>query len=236
MQATRLQTAGAIAAIAAAVGVWILLATIGVTSYAGWRSMSGLAERGEPTVRLRGSVLGRQDATVAVVEFSDFECPSCAAYARRVFPEVRKRYVETGMVMYAQKHLVLERLHPHARRAAVAAECAARQSVMWAYRERLFANSPTLDQASLLTLAGEVVPDQGSFVDCLTAADGSAIEADLADAGRLRIGATPTFVIGRVDRAGLITIERTVVGARSVDLFAAIDAVLQRVVQSRGGG
>jgi protein-disulfide isomerase len=236
MPASRLQTVGAMAAIAAAVGVWILIATIGVTSYAGWRSMSALAGRDASTVRLRGSVLGRQDATVAVVEFSDFECPSCAAYARRVFPELRKRYVETGMVMYAQKHLVLERLHPNARRAAVAAECASRQSVMWTYRDRLFGSSPTLDHASLLRLADEVVPDPGSFAACLTAADGSAIEADLADAGRLRIGATPTFVVGRVDRAGVITIERTVVGARSVDLFAAIDAVLQRVAQPRGVG
>jgi hypothetical protein len=89
---------------------------------------------------------------------------------------------------------------------------------------------------SLLRLAGDVVPDQGSFQACLTAADGSAIEADLADAGRLRIGATPTFVIGRVDRAGLITIERTVVGARSADLFAAIDGVLQKVAAARGAG
>ncbi len=236
MHASRLQTAGALAAIAAAVGVWILLATIGVTSYAGWRSMRGLAEPEAPTVRLRGSVLGRQDATVAVVEFSDFECPSCAAYARRVFPEVRKRYVDTGMVMYAQKHLVLERLHPNARRAAVAAECAARQSVMWTYRDRMFTNSPNLDQESLLRLADDVVPDQGSFQACLVAADGSAIEADLADAGRLRIGATPTFIVGRVDRAGVITIERTVVGARGSDLFAAIDAVLEQVAQSRGAG
>lgn len=228
MPGSRLQTAGAVAAIVAAVGVWMLLATIGLTSYATWRSMSGGAAREESTVRLRGSVLGRQEAQVAVVEFSDFECPSCAAYARRVFPDLRKRYVDTGLVMYAQKHLVLERLHPHARRAAVAAECAARQAVMWTMRDRMFASSPNLDHESILELAGDVVPDRGSFEACLTAADGAAIEADLADAGRLRIDATPAFVIGRVDRSGLITIERTVVGAKGAELFAAIDAVLQR--------
>lgn len=237
MSSSRLQTAGAIAAIAAAVGVWVLIATIGVTSYAGWRAIasSGAVARDTPTVRLRGSVLGRQEARVAVVEFSDFECPSCAAYARRVFPEVRKRYVDTGQVMYAQKHLVLERLHPNARRAAVAAECAARQSAMWAYRDRLFASSPVLDHASLVTLAADVVADKGSFEACLTAADSSAIEADLADAGRLRIDGTPTFVIGRVDRSGVINVERTVAGARGAELFAAIDAVLAAVAGTSGG-
>jgi len=234
MPAGRLQTAGAIASIAAAVGVWILLATIGVTSYAGWRAIGNRVAREDPTVRLRGSVLGRKDAPIAVVEFSDFECPSCAAYARRVFPEVRKRYVETGMVMYAQKHLVLERLHPNARRAAVAAECAARQSVMWTYRDRVFANSPNLGHESLLALAGDVVPDTSSFQACLVAADGAAIEADLADAARLRIDATPTFVMGPVDSAGIVTIARTIEGTRSAELFGAIDAVLQQAVVSRG--
>lgn len=236
MHTSRLQAAGAIAAIAAAVGVWLLIATIGVTSYAGWQSMVTQSKRQESTVRLRGSVLGWKEARVAVAEFSDFECPSCVVYARRVFPELRKRYVDTGMVMYVQKHLVLDRLHPHARRAAIAAECAARQSVMWTLRDRMFASSPQLDEPSLLRLAADVVPDQNRFAACLTAADSSAIEADLADAGRLGIDATPTFVIGPVDSNGVITIDRTVTGARSVDLFAAIDAVLQQLADVRGAG
>lgn len=192
MHTNRLQQVGAVAAIASAIGVWALLAVIGATSYDGWRSVAARAQDARDTVRLRGSVLGRKEARVAVVEFSDFECPSCAGYARQVFPVLRKRYVDAGMVMYAQKHLVLERLHPNARRAAVAAECAARQAVMWTYRERVFASSPDIGQDSLIRLAGDVVPDHNSFRACLLAEDGSAI-----------------------------------VGARSTELFAAIDTVLK---------
>lgn len=231
MKAERLQKVGAVAAIASAIGVWALLAVIGATSYAGWRSISARAPEAKETVRLRGSVLGRKEAAVAIVEFSDFECPSCAAYARLVFPDVRKRYVETGRVMYAQKHLILERRHPLARGAAIAAECASRQSAMWTYREKVFASSPVLDRATLIGLGTDVVADTQSFGECIDAADGRAVEADLADAGRLRIGATPTFVMGPVDRAGIITIEERVVGASAADLFAAIDAVLERVAK-----
>lgn len=225
----RLQQAGAIAAIAAAIGVWTLLGVIGATSYAGRRAIAARTEDVSQTTRLRGSVLGRKEAPVAVVEFSDFECPSCATYALRVFPEVRKRYVETGRVLYAQKHLIFERRHPSARGAAIAAECASRQSAMWRYRERVFASSPVLDRATLLSLGTDVVSDMRRFEECVDAADGRAVEADVADAGRLRVNATPTFVIGPVDTAGVITIRRTVVGGSDLDLYAAIDAVLDGV-------
>ena len=39
-----------------------------------------------------------QGAKVAIVEFSDFECPFCGRYAREVYPQVQKAYVETGDV------------------------------------------------------------------------------------------------------------------------------------------
>jgi protein-disulfide isomerase len=231
MTTGRLQQVGAVAAIAAAIGVWALLAVIGATSYAGWRSITARAPDAGQTTRLRGSVLGRREAPVAIVEFSDFECPSCAAYALRVFPDVRTRYVDTGQVLYAQKHLILERRHPLARGAAIAAECAARQSVMWPYREKVFASSPVLDRTTLLALGANIVTDAQRFEECVDAADGRAVEADLADAGRLRIGATPTFVIGPVDKAGIITIQKTVVGASGADLYAAIDAVLEGIAK-----
>lgn len=234
MPSERLLRAGAIAAIVAAVGVWVLLAAIGAGSYAGWRSVAARVEGAADTVRLRGSVLGRKEATVAVVEFSDFECPSCAAYARRVFPELRKRYIDTGQVLYAQKHLILERRHPQARGAAIASECAARQAAMWPYRDKVFASSPILDRDTLIGLAADVVADTRSFAECVTAADGRAIEADLTDAGRLRLTATPTFVIGPVDSAGLITIRKTIVGTSGAGLFAAIDDVLESTVSAQG--
>jgi protein-disulfide isomerase len=231
MATGRLQTVGAVAAIAAAIGVWALLAVIGATSYAGWRSIAARAPDTSQTTRLRGSVLGRREAPIAIVEYSDFECPSCAAYALRVFPEVKKRYIDTGQVLYAQKHLILERRHPLARGAAIAAECASRQAAMWPFRDKVFTSSPVLDRTTLIRLGATVVADAQRFEECVDAADGRAVEADLADAGRLRISATPSFVIGPVDTAGIITIQKTVVGASGADLYAAIDAVLERVAK-----
>jgi protein-disulfide isomerase len=64
-------------------------------------------------VSLEGAVVrGRKDAQVAIIEYSDFQCPYCATFARDTFPELDKRYVQTGKVVFAFRHLPLEMIHP----------------------------------------------------------------------------------------------------------------------------
>ena len=65
-------------------------------------------------------------ARVAMIIYSDFECPFCGRFARETLPTLKTQYVESGQLVLAFRHLALER-HRLAIPAATAAECAGRQ-------------------------------------------------------------------------------------------------------------
>ena len=45
---------------------------------------------------------GSRDARVAIIEFSDFQCPYCGEYARTTYLDVKRQFVETGRVQVIQ--------------------------------------------------------------------------------------------------------------------------------------
>lgn len=63
-------------------------------------------------------------ARVVVVEFSDFQCPYCAAFAADVLPELKAAYMDSGKVRFVFRHLPLTQTHAHAMGAAAAGSCA----------------------------------------------------------------------------------------------------------------
>ena len=78
---------------------------------------------------------GPKDAKVTIVEYSDFQCPYCS----RAFPtveQVMKDY--NGKVRLVYKHFPLISIHPHAQKAAEAAECAKAQGKFWEFHDKLF--------------------------------------------------------------------------------------------------
>lgn len=78
---------------------------------------------------------GPKDAKITIVEFSDFQCPYCS----RAFPtieQVMKDY--NGKVRLVFKHFPLISIHPHAQKAAEAAECAKAQGKFWEFHDKLF--------------------------------------------------------------------------------------------------
>ena len=44
--------------------------------------------------------LGSADAQIAIVEFSDYQCPYCARFFQQTFPALKKSYIETGKVRF----------------------------------------------------------------------------------------------------------------------------------------
>jgi protein-disulfide isomerase len=63
--------------------------------------------------------------------------------------EVQKQFIETGKVRYVFRHFPLEQMHPAAKKAAEASECAREQSKFWEFYDRLFANQKALALADL---------------------------------------------------------------------------------------
>lgn len=75
-------------------------------------------------VSLEGAAIkGNASAPIALIEFSDFQCPYCAAFARETLPQLEAMYVGSGKVLVAFRHLPLPTIHPFSRAAAEAAVC-----------------------------------------------------------------------------------------------------------------
>lgn len=98
-------------------------------------------------------MVGPKSAKVTVIEYGDFECPSClqAHGALKVLLPLFD-----GNLCFVFRHYPLREVHPHAELAAEAAEAAGAQGKFWPLYELLFANSHHLKEKHLLGYAAEV--------------------------------------------------------------------------------
>ncbi len=178
-------------------------------------SLSGAAIRGNP------------QATVALVEFSDFECPYCSRFAQDVLPEIERVYVKTGRVLFAYRHLPLEAIHRRAVRAAAAADCAGQQGRFWEMHDQLFRNPKALDDIALRAHADELKIDSNGFMQCLDGPALAKVRSDVAVAAALGVSGTPTFFVGSVTGGGVLATNK-LIGAQPLSAFVeALDGALK---------
>jgi protein-disulfide isomerase len=171
------------------------------------------------------NVLGREDAPVAMVEFSDLQCPYCRVYALQTFPLIKRAYIDTGKVHYAAVSFPLPS-HAYAFPAAVAARCAGEQGKFWQFRDAIFSDQAQLASDPYDALAGKLGLDVAKFKSCRRdIRQDSHVREDLAMARRDGIASTPSFMIGRVVDGELQG--ETIAGAKSFDeISAVIDRIL----------
>ena len=104
--------------------------------------------------------LGPEHAPITIVEYGDFECPTCkqAAPALKLllqhFP---------GQVRFVFRHFPLEEVHPHALAAAEAAEVAGAQGKFWQMHDVLFTNQLHLSNANLHGYAEKIGLDMARY-------------------------------------------------------------------------
>lgn len=85
-------------------------------------------------------VKGNSEAAVVLTEYSDFQCPACAA-AAPVAAALVEQYGDS--LRFEYKHFPLISIHPHAVAAAVASEAAGQQGKFWEMHDMLFAKQTT---------------------------------------------------------------------------------------------
>src|SRR5258708_24268840 len=118
-------------------------------------------------VRLKNAVddrdhaSGSQTAPVTLLEYGNFECLPCG----RVYPVIK----EMQRVLGDDLHFVFRnfptvRTHPHANRAAEAAESAAAQGKFWEMHDQLFTHQQALEDHDLLRYAKRIGLDVARFV------------------------------------------------------------------------
>ena len=172
--------------------------------------------------------LGRADAPVTIVEFSDFECPFCQRHFVQTWPEIKRDYVDTGKVRYVFLDFPLEQIHFKARKAAEAAQCAAEQGKFWEMHDLLFAQNGNLDVGQYVNYAKKLGLEAFAFDLCLGSGKQAAkITRNLASGTAIGINATPSFVVTRTERGDIISGGNLITGAQPYEQFReAIDRVL----------
>ena len=85
-----------------------------------------------------GNALGRPDAPVTLVNYSDLQCPFCAEWSRQAFPELVREYVRTGKLRVEFRGLAF--LGPESDTGLRAALAAGEQGKLWHVVDLLFRN------------------------------------------------------------------------------------------------
>jgi protein-disulfide isomerase len=166
--------------------------------------------------------LGRADAPVTVVEFSDYECPFCQRFFATTLPALKRDYIDAGKVRYVFRDHPLDQLHPQARKAAEAAHCAGEQGKFWEMHDFLFQNAKALAPPQLAEHARAVGVDGARFDECLASGRHTArVERGLADGAAAGVRGTPGFVIGKT-KGGDVVEGTPIRGAQPLETFRRI--------------
>ena len=151
-----------------------------------------LAVPPEPTDHLEGS----EHARVTLVEYGDFECPSC-----KVAVATPKLLLERfpNKIRFIFRHFPLQDAHPHALLAAEAAEAAAAQGKFWRMHDLLFQNQAHLKDKDLHRHAVDLGLDMARYTaemdDHIYL---QKVREHIEGGRRSHIRATPTFFVDGV--------------------------------------
>ncbi|KAM3098163.1 DsbA family protein [Phormidesmis sp. 146-12] len=145
---------------------------------------------------------GAKAGKVVLVEFSDFQCPYCAAASATLKQFLAKHGDEVTLVY---KHFPLTTIHAEAMPAAKAAWAAGRQGKFWEYHDALFTNQKQLGEAFYSQTAKTLGLDVARFErDRSSKAAETAIVQDLQLGEKLGVEGTPFFVMNGVVFSGSV--------------------------------
>ena len=146
-----------------------------------------------PSIDALDHALGAPSARVTLVEYVDFECPSCKQAAPVVKLLLTRFHANLGVLC---RHFPLEEVHPHALAAALAAEAAGAQAKFWPMHDLLFAKQRSLSPTSLRTWAETLGLDLQRFdTDRADPRRLARIRQQMEGARLSGVRATPTFFV-----------------------------------------
>jgi protein-disulfide isomerase len=168
---------------------------------------------------------GGPSAPVRVVEFADFQCPSCRMFFENTQGALEELYGDR--IEWVFLDLPLTQIHDRALPAAIAAACAHRQDRFWPYHDLLFRNQPNFGDRQLAGYAEDAGLDVDAWRACYESGETRAgIEQDVALAQELGVDGTPAFLVGG----------EHLKGALPLTAFMEVIDPLLREAQSGAGG
>jgi protein-disulfide isomerase len=165
--------------------------------------------------------LGKDDAPVTIVEYASMTCPHCAHFHETTYPELKKRYIDTGKVRFIFREFPLD---PLAAGASMLARCADKDQFYplietLFQQQRQWAVEKPIPQ--LMALAKQAGMSEQKFNACLS--DQKMLDAMQAEQKRATdkfgVNSTPTLFVNGKKQVGGVTIE---------DLAKVIDPLLPK--------
>ena len=155
------------------------------------------------TLDAREYSLGRSDAPLTLLEFTDYQCPYCRRFQAETWPQIKKNYIDTGKLRFIVRDLPLQ-FHSSALPAAEAAHCAGEQGKFWEMHHALLTGDDPLADGGIDRRATQLGLDLERLHACTRANRyESAIARNIAAANALNVNGTPAFVLGRMANGGL---------------------------------
>ena len=148
-------------------------------------------------------VMGKENAPLTIIEFSDFQCPFCSRFKSDTLSQIKSQYVDTGKVKFIYRDFPLTSIHPMAQKSAEAAECADDQGKFWEYHDVIFEKQASLSLNNLKQWASELGLNTNDFNKCLDSGKyESEVSKDASDAQRAGGQGTPFFIVGNQPVSG----------------------------------
>ncbi len=217
-----------------AAGVALAALTLGLVSWqastastdkptAGSGSGASAAPRTDPAAELKALArresgdklaVGRADAPVVLIEYSDFKCGYCGKFARDTEPELVRKYVEDGTLRIEWRNFPIFGADSEA--AAKAAWAAGQQDRFAAFHAAAYADGAKekgFGEARLVELAEQAgVPDLERFKkDMAGEQAAAALKKDQDEGYRIGVTSTPSFLVNG----------QPIAGAQPLDAFTA---------------
>lgn len=171
-------------------------------------------------------IIGKQGAAVSLIEYSDFQCPACAAYFP-VIEQIIEKYKDR--ISFEYRHYPLATIHRNAFAAARASEAAGKQDKFWEMYRLLFANQTSWSESGKVQTifedyAGQLGLDLNRYkADFASSETNGAINASIREFNKRGLPkSTPTFLLNN----------KRIEAPNNVEAFSKlIDEELARAIQ-----
>jgi protein-disulfide isomerase len=153
--------------------------------------------------------LGNPDASIVIVEFSDFNCGFCTRFAQDTLPQILENYGDDIKFVYRDMPILTETSAP----AAQASQCAAEQDAFWEFHDLMFADSSARNRDAYIQFATDNSLDVAQFTECIdTNKYSGEVTLDLIDGQSLGVRGTPAFFVNG----------RFISGAQPYEIFSTV--------------
>ncbi len=177
---------------------WVIIGLLVIILIGGavWYS-SSVQESNNEGIVTKPNIKGNEKAAVTLVEYSDFQCPACAAF-QPVLNDIMTEF--SADLKFEYKHFPLP-IHALSEAAARAAEAAGQQDAFFAYHDLLFVNQTAWSNTpNPTTLFFKYALDLGLDVDLFkrhynSSALRDRVKADSNEARSIGLSGTPTFYL-----------------------------------------